>query len=94
MFLKLEGEIFILIQAKGSFHGGNSGISTFISAFPYCANLSHDDFDSREPMSDTLFAILNRIMPDKFTQEYYLSLVQATNEDGTIPELRFHLCSS
>jgi len=87
IFYKLEDEIFALVQMKSEVHAGSSIIQTFASPFTYCVEYKSDDFDPREPMGDNMFNILRRVMPDKFSLEYYLDLTRSTSEEETLRNL-------
>lgn len=87
VFIKLEDDVFFTICAKGRFTGEKSAIWTFVSPFPYCTDITPDDFDLRG-LVDNMFFILQRIEPDKFTPEYYYhSLIKARSEEDTLRSL-------
>lgn len=88
MFYKLEDDIVIFIQVKGEFSHGKSAILTCVFPMPYCVEFGSEEyFDLDGPMHDNMFEMLKRIMPDKFTPEYYFNLISADSEEGTLNSL-------
>ena len=88
LFYKLERDLFFLICVKGRFCNQQSIISTYIDVIPYCGGFNGaEDLGIYGQVKDSAYQMLNRIMPERFTSEYYHSLVAATSEVGTLQNL-------
>jgi hypothetical protein len=89
-FLKMEKDVFFLIDMRGHYSFYGSGISTIIGVEPYCSNILLDESELREPVDrdgGNLFHLLNKIDPERFTMEYVRLLTLAQDDEGMLKRL-------
>ena len=89
-FLKMEKDVFFLIDMRGHYSFYGSGISTVIGVEPYCSNALWDESELREPVGHNdgnLFRLLNKIDPKRFTMEYVRLLTLAQDDEGMLERL-------